>query len=81
MLHGDVRFVAQPLLVGHSMALELTGSEAVVNTLLGGAMADALEAGLYPDRPGDYLVFQNQQPDAENPWGVPRPLPNRPSSR
>ena len=40
----------QALLVGHSRALNLTGTEAVVNGLIGGAMKASLDAGLVLER-------------------------------
>jgi len=71
--HGDVRFIGEPLLIGHSSALELTGSEYVIDELLGGALHDSLGAGLYPDAVGEQQIFDNNRPDPQNPWGFARP--------
>ena len=73
VLNGNLTFVRQPLMIGHYRALELTGTEAVVDKHLGGAMHIALEAGLYPDAVGTHQVFFNTQPSRDNPWQLPRP--------
>ncbi|MBB3219592.1 CHAT domain-containing protein [Pseudoduganella umbonata] len=57
--HGDLRFVKTPLLLGHYQSLVLSGTEAVVDTLVGGRMAKALRAGIYPDRLGSYQIVEN----------------------
>jgi tetratricopeptide (TPR) repeat protein len=73
VLNGNLSFVRQPLIVGHYRALKLTGTERVVDALIGGAMREALVAGLYPDAVGTQQVFFNSQRDLENPWRTPRP--------
>ena len=73
VLNGNLTFVQQPLMVGHYRALELSGTEYVVNGHLGGAMTTALAAGLYPDAPGSQRIFLNTQKNDENPWQLPRP--------
>jgi CHAT domain/Lecithin:cholesterol acyltransferase len=73
VLNGNLAFVAEPLIVGHYSSRELTGTEAVLNRLLGGSMADALAVGLYPQTIGSQRVFVNTALDRENPWRVPRP--------
>ncbi len=73
LLNGNLTFVSQPLMLGHYRALELTGTEGVVDKHLGGAMRTALEAGLYPDAPGSHQVFLNTQHRRDNPWQLPRP--------
>lgn len=70
---GDLKFVQEPLLVGHSRALVLTGSEKAVDQLLGGALSDALLAGLYPVEIGHNQVFVNTRAVKDNPWGLRRP--------
>jgi tetratricopeptide (TPR) repeat protein len=59
--HGDLRFVRQALLVGHYQSLSLTGSEAVVDTLVNGRMSKAARAGIYPERVGSYQIFENDR--------------------
>ncbi|MBA4176512.1 MAG: hypothetical protein C0505_08115 [Leptothrix sp. (in: Bacteria)] len=73
VLNGNLCFIKQPLMVGHSRSLSLTGSEAVVNSLIGGGMRAALNAGLYPDLPGTHQLFLNARADPENPWRTPQP--------
>ncbi|MBS0449023.1 MAG: CHAT domain-containing protein [Proteobacteria bacterium] len=72
--NGDLKFVRQPLLVGHYRSALLTGSEAVVDGLVGKGMSRALQAGLYPDAIGTHQVFGNQRPNPENPLQMARPL-------
>ena len=57
--HGDLRFTRLPLLIGHYQSLSLTGSEAVVDSLVQQRMSKALRAGIYPDKAGAYQVFEN----------------------
>jgi tetratricopeptide (TPR) repeat protein len=73
VLNGNLSFVRSPLMVGHQRSLELTGSEAVVNRLVGGVMKESLDAGLYPDAPGTHQIFVNAHADATNPWRTPQP--------
>ncbi len=73
VLNGNLGFVSQPLLVGHTWASVLTGSEAVVDGLIGGGMTTSLLAGLYPDAPGSHQVFVNTRREADNPWRNPQP--------
>lgn len=73
VVNGDLSFVRQPLLLGHYRSSLLTGTERVMNRLVGGVMQDALTAGLYPDPPGSHQVFVNESVQADNPWRLPRP--------
>ncbi len=73
VLNGGLTFVEQPLMLGHYHALSLTGTEAVIDRHIGGAMSQALQAGLYPGDPGTQRTFFNRQLDADNPWRAPRP--------
>ncbi|HLL19879.1 MAG TPA: hypothetical protein VK439_13945, partial [Rubrivivax sp.] len=73
VLNGNLSFVGQPLMIGHTRSLSLTGTEAVLNGLLGGAMKASLEAGLYPDAPGSQQIFINSTFDPRNPWKAPQP--------
>ncbi|MEY8876702.1 MAG: hypothetical protein AB9M60_09370, partial [Leptothrix sp. (in: b-proteobacteria)] len=52
--HGHLRRVSEPLLIGHYAASRLTGTEALVDVLIGGAMSASLAAGLYPEAPGTH---------------------------
>jgi hypothetical protein len=71
--NGNLRFVSGTLLVGHYSASRLTGTEAVVDRFIGGAMAASLALGLYPDAPGTHQFFANHQQDPEHPLALPRP--------
>ena len=73
VLNGNLSFVAEPLLVGHYPASELTGTEAVVDRMVGGTLHAAMMAGLYPSNVGTHQVFTNTRTDPENPWREPRP--------
>ena len=57
--NGNLKFVSHTLLVGHYTSTTLTGTEAVVDQLIGGTLADALAMGCYPERPGSHQVFLN----------------------
>jgi tetratricopeptide (TPR) repeat protein len=73
LLNSNLGFVRSTLMVGHSRSLNLTGSEAVVNRLIGNAMRDSLDAGLYPDAIGSHQLFINTRVDPDNPWSLPQP--------
>ena len=73
VLNGDLRFINQPLLVGHYRAIALTGTEWVVDGLVSHAMSQSLAAGLYPDATGTHQIFGNQRPDPQNPLAMARP--------
>ncbi|TXT41115.1 MAG: hypothetical protein FD135_574 [Comamonadaceae bacterium] len=73
VLNGDLKFVREPLLLGHSRSMALTGSEWVVNGLMGNALQEALTLGLYPDQLGQHQIFINQSAAPNNPFAFPRP--------
>jgi CHAT domain-containing protein len=73
VLNGNLSFVRQTLMVGHSRSLSLTGTEAVVNGLIGGAMKASLDAGLYPDATGSHQIFVNTHSNPDNPFATPQP--------
>ena len=74
VFNGDLKFVRQPLLVGHYRSLTLTGAEWVVDQLVGQGMSRSLEAGLYPDAPGSQQIFGNLRKDPANPLAMARPM-------
>jgi CHAT domain-containing protein/pimeloyl-ACP methyl ester carboxylesterase len=74
VLNADLKFVHQPLVVGHYRALALTGTEAVVDKLVGKAMSRSLAAGVYPDGIGMHKVFGNVRKDPNNVLAMARPL-------
>ncbi|HUN93316.1 MAG TPA: CHAT domain-containing protein [Burkholderiaceae bacterium] len=71
--HGDLKFVRQPLMIGHYRGMAISGTEAVVNALIGGTMKESLEIGRYPDAPGSQQVFANNGTNRDNPLQLPRP--------
>lgn len=71
--NGDLRFIGEPLLIGHYRSLQLTGAEAVIDRLVDGAMGRALKAGLYPDAPGSHQVFRNKRRDPDKPGEMAKP--------
>jgi hypothetical protein len=73
VINGDLTFEKDPLLVGHYRATRLTGTERIMNELIGGAMKRSLDMGLYPLAPGSHQIFLNTQPNPESPKGLPRP--------
>lgn len=73
VVNGDLGFVTHPILVGHYRSRRLTGAERVVDRFVGGAMREALEAGVYADAPGSHRVFVNRHRLELNPWRAPQP--------
>ena len=73
VINGDLTFVAEPLMLGHYRASKLTGTERVMNGLIGGAMDEALQRGLYPGAPETHQIFINTRARPDNPWQPPRP--------
>ena len=73
VVNGDLTFERLPLLIGHYNATKLTGTERVMNTLIGGAMSQALDLGDYPIEPGTHQIFLNRSVVQGKPWLTPRP--------
>jgi CHAT domain-containing protein len=73
VINGDLSFIREPLMLGHYRASRLTGTERVMDGLIGGAMSSALDLGLYPDPPGSHQVFVNRRRRPDNPFQAPRP--------
>lgn len=73
VFNGDLKFISQPLLVGHYRSMVLTGTEGVVDGLVGNAMSKSLAAGLYPDDTGEHQIFGNQRQDPDNAFAMARP--------
>lgn len=69
----DLKFVGEPLLVGHYRSSRITGAERVVDALIGGQMAQSLRLGQYPDAPGTHQVFVNLHRSVDDAWQLPRP--------
>jgi CHAT domain-containing protein len=73
VMNGDVRFEEQPLLIGHYRATVLTGTEAVLDHVLGQTMSASLALGVYPMEPGTHRIFPNHCAPHKAPWLSPRP--------
>jgi hypothetical protein len=73
VVNGDLTFEKEPILLGHYRALELTGTEKVMDNLIGGAMGLSLRLGFYPLGPGSNQVFVNTLADSEDVSRMPRP--------
>jgi len=71
--NGDLTFEREVLFLGHYRAMRLTGTEAVMDRLIGGAMAQALRSGVYPSSIGTHQIFINNRPDLERGTFMPRP--------
>ena len=74
VLNADLKFVPQPLLIGHYRSMRLTGAERVIDRLVDSAMSRALSAGLYPDATGSHQIFGNHRNNPENPLEMARPM-------
>ncbi len=53
VVNGDLTFEARPLLLGHYRATRLTGTEKIMNTLIGDAMNRSLDLGDYASGAGN----------------------------
>src|SRR5204863_2897081 len=73
VVNGNLKFVREPLMLGHYRSLKLSGSEAEMDRLLKGAMSASLKAGLYTSVPGSHQVFLNTRRNADDPYVLPRP--------
>ncbi|MGQ0649768.1 MAG: CHAT domain-containing protein [Gemmatimonadaceae bacterium] len=73
VVNGDLSFVSEPLLIGHYRSSRLTGTERVMDDRIGGAMATALQLGLYPSAPGSQQVFINTTSPKQDPISPPSP--------
>lgn len=73
VVNGDLAFVPYPLLLGHYRSLALTGSEYVMDQLIGGAMQTALDLDAYPVAPGTNRIFVNSRLNPARAWLMPRP--------
>lgn len=71
--NGNLKLVREPILVGHYRSPRLTGTEEVLDHLIGGALGTALALGAYPDGPGTHAVFSNPRPPPDDPRRLPRP--------
>ncbi|MBF8753630.1 DUF7379 domain-containing protein [Pseudomonas guariconensis] len=73
VVNCNLKFTRDPLIVGHYASAELTGSERVVDEMVGGLLGDALSMSLYPSAPSSNQVFMNIAANGLNPLQLPRP--------
>ena len=75
VVNGNLAFVRAPLLLGHYKSLALTGTERVVDELIGKTMSTALSlnANFYPEAPGSHQIFVNTRRDPSVPSGLGQP--------
>jgi hypothetical protein len=73
VVNGSLKFVRQPVLLGHYRSSLLTGAEHVMDLLIGGSMSASINMGLYPDAVRTHQIFLNLGVDEANPLQLPRP--------
>jgi CHAT domain-containing protein len=73
VVNGDLTFEDEALMLGHYHATRLTGTEKVMDRLIGGTMARSLAMGLYPVAVGSHQIFINNRPNFERGTFLPRP--------
>lgn len=74
VVNGDLTFVKEPLMLGHYRSASLTtGAEGVIDRFLKGTMSQALRLRRYPTLPRESDVFDNEQPNPDDPRALPRP--------
>jgi len=73
VLNANLAFVQLPLMIGHYRAERLTGTEWVMDSLIGGEMQSALAVGDYPNEPGISKVFPNTRANPDDTQRLPRP--------
>jgi len=71
--NGDLTFEPRALLLGHYRATQLTGTEKVMDGLIGGTMKRSLDMGAYPISIGSHKIFINTRPNLERGSFMPRP--------
>ncbi len=71
--NGDLTFEPEALLLGHYSSTRLTGTERIMNDLIGGAMRHSLNLGLYPLSVGSQQIFINNRSNLEKGSNLPRP--------
>ncbi|MHA6180487.1 CHAT domain-containing protein [Pseudomonas mohnii] len=73
VINCNLKFTRDPLIIGHYASTDLTGSERVVDEMVGGLLGDALKMSLYPSAPCSNQVFMNIAANGDNPLQLPRP--------
>jgi tetratricopeptide (TPR) repeat protein/triacylglycerol esterase/lipase EstA (alpha/beta hydrolase family) len=73
VINGNLKFVNQPLMLGHYRSMALTGTEWVMDKLIGGTMNQLIWLRQYPDQPTSHQIFLNRAVNPDNPLQTPRP--------
>jgi len=74
VVNGNLKFFDHPVLVGHYRGSALTGTEAVMDWLIGNTMSTSMRLGRYPQALKTQQVFVNAGADRINPLrDMPRP--------
>jgi pimeloyl-ACP methyl ester carboxylesterase len=73
VINCNLKYTREPLIVGHYASAGLTGSERVVDDMVGGLLGDALKMNHYPSATRSNQVFTNIAANGENPLQLPRP--------
>ena len=74
VINGDLTFERGALLLGHYHATRLTGTEKIMDRLVGGAMEASLEMGVYPVGIASHQIFINNHVNTDR--GMLRPSPH-----
>ena len=67
VVNVDLKFMRHPLMLGHYNSSHLSGTEAVVDRLIGGTMSESLALRQYPDLPGTHQFFANSGDEQRQP--------------
>lgn len=73
VVNGNLKFIHQPLMLGHYQSIALSGTEWVMDDLIGGTMSRLVSLRQYPDAPRTNQIFINKAANRENPWHLPKP--------
>ena len=73
VINGNLKFVREPIVLGHYRSMALSGTEWVMDELIGGAMNQLVWLRQYPDGPRTNQIFINRAVNRDNPFAVPRP--------
>jgi hypothetical protein len=73
VVNADLSFEREALLLGHYQATRLTGTEKVVDGLIGGTMSRSLAMRVYPEGVGSHQIFINNRPTVERGSFLPMP--------
>jgi hypothetical protein len=73
VVNGNLKFVRDPIVLGHYRSMALSGTEWVMDEIIGGAMNQLVWLRQYPDGPRTNQIFVNTSVNRDNPFAVPRP--------